>query len=71
MSTLDLSLLPAPIVLEPLDFETLYQEALTDFRALMGENWSAPLESEPVVKLLEKRCTGRGRPGFETLGAAP
>lgn len=56
MSTLDLSLLPAPIVLEPLDFETLYQEALTDFRALMGENWSAPLESEPVVKLLEKRA---------------
>ena len=56
MSTLDLSLLPAPIVLEPLDFETLYQEALTDFRDLMGENWSAPLESEPVVKLLEKRA---------------
>ena len=56
MSTLDLSRLPAPIVLEPLDFETLYQEALTDFRALMGKNWSAPLESEPVVKLLEKRA---------------
>ena len=56
MSTLDLSRLPAPIVLEPLDFETLYQEALTDFRALMGNNWSAPLESEPVVKLLEKRA---------------
>lgn len=55
MSTLDLSRLPAPIVLEPLDFETLYQEALTD-GALMGKNWSAPLESEPVVKLLEKRA---------------
>ena len=39
MSTLDLSRLPAPLVLEPLDFETLYQEALTDFRALMGGNW--------------------------------
>ena len=56
MSTLDLSRLPAPIVLEPLDFEALYQEALTDFRALMGNNWSAPIESEPVVKLLEKRA---------------
>ena len=54
MSTLDLSRLPAPIVLEPLDFEALYQEALTDFRALMGGNWSAALESDPVVKLLEK-----------------
>lgn len=54
MSTLDLSRLPAPLVLEPLDFETLYQEALTDFRGLMGDNWSAALESDPVVKLLEK-----------------
>ena len=54
MSTLDLSRLPAPLVLESLDFEALYQEALTDFRALMGGNWSAALESDPVVKLLEK-----------------
>ena len=54
MSTLDLSRLPAPLVLESLDFEALYQEALTDFRALMGNNWSAALESDPVVKLLEK-----------------
>lgn len=54
MSTLDLSRLPAPLVLEPLDFEALYQEALTDFRALIGGNWSAALESDPVVKLLEK-----------------
>ena len=54
MSTLDLSRLPAPLVLESLDFEALYQEALTDFRAVMGSNWSAPLESDPVVKLLEK-----------------
>lgn len=54
MSTLDLSRLPAPLVLEKLDFEVLYQEVLTDFRALMGNNWSAALESDPVVKLLEK-----------------
>ena len=56
MSTLDLSRLPAPIVLEPLGFEALYQEALTEFRGLMGDNWSAALESDPVVKLLEKRA---------------
>ena len=65
MSTLDLSRLPAPLVLEPLNFEALYQEALTDFRALMGGNWSAALESDPVVKLLEKaaydKMMGRAR----------
>ena len=65
MSTLDLSRLPAPLVLEPLDFEALYQEALTDFRALLGGNWSAALESDPVVKLLEKaaydKMMGRAR----------
>ena len=65
MSTLDLSRLPAPLVLEALDFEALYQEALTDFRALMGGNWSAALESDPVVKLLEKaaydKMMGRAR----------
>ena len=65
MSTLDLSRLPAPLVLEPLDFEALYQEALTDFRALIGGNWSAALESDPVVKLLEKaaydKMMGRAR----------
>ena len=65
MSTLDLSRLPAPMVLETLDFEALYQEALTDFRGLMGDNWSAVLESDPVVKLLEKvaydKMLGRAR----------
>lgn len=65
MSTLDLSRLPAPLVLETLDFEVLYQEALTDFRGLMGDNWSAVLESDPVVKLLEKaaydKMLGRAR----------
>ena len=65
MSTLDLSRLPAPLVLESLDYEALYQEALTDFRALMGGNWSAALETDPVVKLLEKaaydKMMGRAR----------
>ncbi|MEX3777833.1 baseplate J/gp47 family protein [Pseudomonas sp. MYb118] len=54
MSTVvDLSALPAPDVLEPLDFEETYQEGLAIFRSYMGENWTATLESDPVTKLLE------------------
>lgn len=54
MSTLvDLSELPAPDVLEPLDFEEVYGEALDVFRGHMGDNWTASLESDPVIKLLE------------------
>jgi phage-related baseplate assembly protein len=53
MSTLDLSALPAPEVLESLDFEELYQGKLTTFRLHMGDNWTANLESDPVVKQLE------------------
>lgn len=54
MSTLDLASLPAPIVIEALSFEEYYQQALTEFRGLMGANWNAALESDPVVKLLER-----------------
>jgi phage-related baseplate assembly protein len=53
MSIVDLSALPAPDVLEPLDFEVTYDGALNTFRGYMGDNWSAPIESEPVVKVLE------------------
>lgn len=53
MSIVDLSALPAPDVLEGLDFEATYDEGLGTFRGYMGDNWSAPLESDPVVKLLE------------------
>lgn len=53
MSAIDLSQLPVPQVLEDLDYEVLYQEDLTTFRELMGGNWSATLESDPVTKLLE------------------
>lgn len=54
MSTLvDLSELPAPDVLEPLDFEDTYSEVLGVFRGHMGPNWTASLESDPVTKLLE------------------
>ncbi|MGG7596611.1 baseplate assembly protein [Pseudomonas sp. WC1] len=53
MSQVDLSKLPAPQLLEDLDFEVLYQEDLTSFRTQMGEGWTANLESDPVTKLLE------------------
>ncbi|MGQ3318624.1 baseplate assembly protein [Pseudomonas brassicacearum subsp. neoaurantiaca] len=65
MSTIDLSALPAPQVLESLDFEELYQGELTTFREYMGENWTASLESDPVTKLLElgayRRMQNRAR----------
>ncbi|MBI6918221.1 baseplate J/gp47 family protein [Pseudomonas monteilii] len=50
---IDLSLLPPPDVVEALEFETLYQEVLGIFRAHMGDQWTALLESDPVVKLME------------------
>lgn len=53
MSSVDLSALPAPEVIEPLDFEDLYEEAMNTFRGFMGDNWSAALESDAVVKLVE------------------
>ncbi|KPA88071.1 phage-related baseplate assembly protein [Pseudomonas asplenii] len=53
MSIVDLSTLPAPQVLESLDFEEVYQADLATFRSYMGENWTAQLESDPVVKLVE------------------
>ncbi|MBJ9977814.1 baseplate J/gp47 family protein [Pseudomonas sp. S75] len=53
MSQVDLSKLPAPQLLEDLDFETLYQADLDTVTAQLGEEWSARLESDPVSKLLE------------------
>ncbi|HWD30936.1 MAG TPA: baseplate J/gp47 family protein [Pseudomonas sp.] len=53
MSSVDLSALPAPQVLEDLDFESIFQADLATFRSHMGDNWDASLESDPVSKLLE------------------
>ncbi|WP_397452529.1 baseplate J/gp47 family protein [Pseudomonas sp. NA-150] len=65
MSTVDLSSLPAPQVLEALDFEAIYAEELATFRQYMGDSWTAALESDPVVKLLElgayRRLLNRAR----------
>lgn len=53
MSTVELSALPAPQVLEKLDFEDIFQDDLATFRSHLGDNWNAQLESDPVTKLLE------------------
>lgn len=50
---IDLSLLPPPDVVETLDFEALYQEVLGIFRSHMGNQWTAVLASDPMVKLME------------------
>ncbi len=55
----DLSRLPAPSVIEALDFETLYAAALEQFQALCtaaGITFDATVESDPVVKLLQLFC---------------
>ncbi len=49
---IDMSTLPAPAVVEALDFESIYAAALADFKVRMPE-WTAELESDPVLKLLE------------------
>jgi phage-related baseplate assembly protein len=65
MSTVDLSQLPVPQVLESLDFEGVYDEELVRFREYMGDKWDALLESDPITKLLElgafRRLQNRGR----------
>lgn len=53
MSIIDLTQLPPPDAVEALDFEQIYQDMLSAFRAAMGDGWNAALESDPVVKLLE------------------
>ena len=56
--TMELAALPPPQVLEDLDFEVVYQEKLEAFRMSMGDNWSAALESDPVLKLIEQAAYG-------------
>lgn len=59
---IDLSKLPAPNVLEELDFETLLAERKQAFIALYPAHeqafWESrlALESEPITKLLEENC---------------
>ncbi len=48
----DLSRLPAPSVIEPLDFETLRAAWIADFQAKFP-GFNAAVESDPIVKLCE------------------
>ena len=53
MTTLnDLASLPAPAVIEPLSFETIFSELQTEFQSRYPD-YSALLASDPAVKLLE------------------
>lgn len=52
MSAIDLSLLPSPAVIEPLSFETILAEMVTDMQARQP-TWDATVESDPVMKQLE------------------
>lgn len=60
--TIDLSQLPPPVVVEPLDFETLFNERKEAFIALYPEDEqdvirrTLSLESEPITMLLEENC---------------
>ena len=48
----DLSRLPAPDVVEPLDFETVFAAALAQFQTYFP-SFDATVESDPVVKLIQ------------------
>lgn len=50
--TVDLDALPPPDVVEPLDFESILSDMAADYRARWPD-FSAWLESEPALKLLE------------------
>lgn len=51
-TTVNLSQLPAPTVVEPLDFETIFAEMLADLRA-RDSTFNALVESDPAYKVLE------------------
>lgn len=60
--TIDLSQLPPPVVVEPLDFETLFAQRKAAFIAMYPEDEqeeiarTLELESEPITMLLEENC---------------
>ena len=60
--TIDLSQLPPPVVVEPLDFETLFAQRKAAFIAMYAEDEqeeiarTLELESEPITMLLEENC---------------
>lgn len=60
--TIDLSQLPPPVVVEPLDFETLFAQRKAAFIAMYPEDEQEEIartlefESEPITMLLEENC---------------
>lgn len=60
--TIDLSQLPPPVVVEPLNFETLFAQRKAAFIAMYPEDEqeeiarTLELESEPITMLLEENC---------------
>lgn len=50
-SAVDLSLIPAPLVVEALDFETIFGDAVATLQTLMPDY--VPRDSDPVTKLLQ------------------
>ncbi len=48
----DMSLLPAPEIIETLDYETIYQEMLANFQERQPE-YTALLESDPIIVALQ------------------
>ncbi|EFE7907717.1 baseplate assembly protein [Escherichia coli] len=60
--TIDLSQLPPPVVVEPLDFETLFAQRKAAFIAMYPEDEqeeiarTLELESEPITMQLEENC---------------
>src|SRR5471032_985556 len=62
MATIDLSQLPAPSVVETLDYETLLAERKATLISLFPQEQQAAmartltLESEPIVKLLQENA---------------
>lgn len=52
MATIDFSSIPAPEIIEPLDFETILQAMITDLQD-RDPSYTQILESDPGVKLLE------------------
>jgi phage-related baseplate assembly protein len=52
MATIDFSSIPAPEIIEPLDFETIVAEMIADLQA-RDPSYTEILESDPGVKILE------------------
>ena len=52
MTTIDLTAIDPPDLVDTLDFEDIYQDLVEHYKGIYPD-WSAALESDPVVKLLE------------------